>query len=222
MTNNANAKMSREQMRFQERMDSTRFQRSRADLIAAGLNPALAYGNPAGSPSGSTATMQDVGAAGINSAQRAREVNAALAMNREKITTERVTQQKLLADAAKSRVETEKAVWDARSAQQGFEFNAALQPWTLRNAAVQALVAEGAKDADITTRRAQAQLQQLLIPGARSQSLIKGLPLPFLEWLTSTSRQVGPLLKAEGRYLRDRTLDRGSRLVDYYDRLMSR
>jgi len=57
--NRANLNIAREQMKFQERMSSTAYQRSASDLKKAGLNRILALGSPASSPQGASATMQN-------------------------------------------------------------------------------------------------------------------------------------------------------------------
>lgn len=57
--NKANLRMAREQMRFQERMSNTAYQRAAIDLQKAGLNRVLALGSPASSPGGASARMEN-------------------------------------------------------------------------------------------------------------------------------------------------------------------
>jgi hypothetical protein len=61
--NSATAASTQAQMDFQERMSSTEYQRTMADMKAAGLNPILsAKLGGAGSPAGASTTFQNVGA----------------------------------------------------------------------------------------------------------------------------------------------------------------
>lgn len=69
--NQQNLKIAREQMSFQERMSNTQIQRRQADLEAAGINPILAGFDPASSPGGASATMQNVGASAPGAAAEA-------------------------------------------------------------------------------------------------------------------------------------------------------
>jgi hypothetical protein len=67
--NKANQQMAQQQMAFQSDMSGTAYQRSTKDLIAAGLNPMLAYTQGgASTPQGATATMENVVGNATNSA----------------------------------------------------------------------------------------------------------------------------------------------------------
>lgn len=59
-TNAMNKALAEKQMRFQERMSSTAYQRGMADMKKAGLNPMLAYSQGgASAPTGTMATMEN-------------------------------------------------------------------------------------------------------------------------------------------------------------------
>lgn len=68
--NSAQSAMADKQMKFQEKMDNTRYQRGMADMKAAGLNPMLAYSQGgAGSPAGAMAPVTNVGEAAVRAAE---------------------------------------------------------------------------------------------------------------------------------------------------------
>lgn len=122
-TSAMNQQNAREQMAFQERMSNSAYQRSTADMRAAGINPMLAYMNGgASSPSGAAGTA--VSAQMENGVGKG--VNSALDYTRMKRELE----------ATNSQVELNKAAKDSQAA------DAVLKANNARTAVANAKIAE--------------------------------------------------------------------------------
>jgi len=97
--NRANRQMAREQMRFQERMSSTAYQRAAKDLEAAGLNRILALGKPSSTPSGQTAQMQNIGKDVIPA------INSAISLRMQNVQILNVEAQTALTNAQRQAIQ---------------------------------------------------------------------------------------------------------------------
>lgn len=155
-TNRTNIKLSREQMRFQERMSSTAAQRAVRDYRAAGLNPALAYDRTASSPGGVSTTIGDPVSSGINSGRAAAEGIQAMKIARQQ-------------SEADLRVKAQ-----AERTGKATEEEAVARGNLLRAQQIQTLnqvrYAEALQPSTVRTANANAILQEAAIPAAHNQA----------------------------------------------------
>lgn len=205
-SNNQNKQIAREQMRFQERMSSTAAQRAVEDYRRAGLNPALAYDRPASSPGGASAVMGNAVETGINSARSALEKQQSLRLARQQELMN--TKQNTLMDAQiqKTQAEERKAMAEQRAIDQRTSFDAAYQPYMLRQQAAQALMQE----LGISEAKANSRFYEVMGAGAPALGMLTGTAGSAAAALSALSRASTAAKAARGATtIINRTRSRG-------------
>lgn len=175
-TNKSNERMAREQMAFQERMahsaeafsermSSTAAQRAVADYAKAGLNPALAYGQPASSPTGVTAggamsrnenVMRDlpqIAGSALQLKSMAQEIKQSAEQHQEDLKV-KATQR------AATKAAGEKAQAERDAVHQGILFQRAIQPHDIQRRVLENTL----MDLDLPGARNRAKVEEFLSP----------------------------------------------------------
>lgn len=184
-TNETNVKLGREQMAFQERMSNTQYQRGVKDMMAAGLNPMLAYSQGgASSPMGAMPQVQNAVSAGVSGAGQAMQTISALqSMMQSEATVEQVKAQtaKIQSETMDQNLHTAKLAADidqTRSSSSNLRASAdntqqAILGTISDSAAKHAMFQEmnkGGFAADVAKRKAEAKLAQFDLARGKSDA----------------------------------------------------
>jgi len=162
-TNEKQMELANQQMKFQERMSNSAYQRAVADMRKAGLNPALAYQNGgASAPTGAMASLTaprkgDIGAGLLNTAKAVlsqgmdiKQLQSQTDLNRANANVADVSAAKITANAKES------------------EANTAYTNELRRKA-----------EADTRTARANATIRESEAPAAKARSKVDAKLAPF-------------------------------------------
>lgn len=187
--NKRNIALAREQMAFQERMSSTAYQRSMADMKKAGLNPILAYQQGgASTPPGAMPTVQNEEAGKASSA---------------KAVTRQVLEAKLLKQNIKNLEQQEKNIVEDTG--QKIANQSALYQSVLKQQQEIELIKNSAKQVEAQTKITNEDLHsaKAAASAARSSEEILNTGVgKFSRKLGTILREINPLLAPATKGLR--------------------
>lgn len=130
MANRGRSKEAQKDRNFQERMSSTSWQRGKADMEAAGINPALAYSKGgASTPGGAQATQEDIVTGSVSSAMQAKRLQADLKNIEAQTETQRMLKVKARADANQSATQAEWNIWREMNEELIYKQHNLAMPW---------------------------------------------------------------------------------------------
>jgi len=201
--NATNIQLQQEQLAWQEKMANTEWQRGKADMIAAGFNPMLAFSQGgASSPNVSAATVipEDAMGRSISSAadKAATSLATGLTLERMRIENDIAKQKRLQEEFATDKLKQERTA-ENDMVQIGIDTARAGRDTAVTNARIREIerkVAEATMDFNVSSARDRARILEKEVDIAQARKILTELDIPEKEAIAKWFSQVGALSPA--------------------------